>query len=42
MDLLAELNREGATIVQVTHNAANAAYGQRILKLLDGWLEPND
>jgi ABC-type lipoprotein export system ATPase subunit len=42
MELLAELNRDGATIVQVTHNAANAAYGQRILKLLDGWLEPNE
>jgi ABC-type lipoprotein export system ATPase subunit len=42
MELLAELNRDGATVVQVTHNAANAAYGQRILKLLDGWLEPND
>ncbi len=42
MELLAELNRDGATIVQVTHNAANAAYGQRILKLLDGWLEPSD
>jgi ABC-type lipoprotein export system ATPase subunit len=42
MELLAELNRDGATIVQVTHNAANAAYGQRILQLLDGWLEPDD
>jgi ABC-type lipoprotein export system ATPase subunit len=42
MELLAELNRGGATIVQVTHNAANAAYGQRILQLLDGWLEPDN
>lgn len=32
-----ELNRQGTT-VQVTHSEANAAYGNRILRLQDGWL----
>ena len=39
MDLLAQLNREGTTIIQVTHNEDYAAYGQRIIQLKDGWLE---
>ncbi|MCK9488967.1 MAG: ABC transporter ATP-binding protein [Xanthomonadales bacterium] len=39
MELLAELNREGATIVQVTHSLANAGYGSRTLQLRDGWLQ---
>ena len=38
MDLLAELNREGTTIIQVTHNEDYAAYGQRIIQLKDGWI----
>ncbi len=38
MDLLKELNREGTTIVQVTHNEAYAAYGDRIIQLRDGWI----
>lgn len=42
MELLAELNGEGATIVQVTHNADNAAYGQRVVELQDGWLKEAD
>ena len=37
MDLLKKLNREGTTIIQVTHNESYAAYGQRIIKLKDGW-----
>lgn len=36
MDLLKRLNLEGVTIVQVTHSEANAAYGSRMLHLLDG------
>lgn len=36
MTLLAELNGQGTSIVQVTHNPDNAAYGQRILELFDG------
>ncbi len=39
MQLLAKLNREGTTIVQVTHNDKYAAYGTRIIKLKDGWLD---
>lgn len=38
MDLLAELNREGMTIIQVTHNPDYAATGKRRVELLDGWL----
>ncbi|MFB9066785.1 ABC transporter ATP-binding protein [Pseudofulvimonas gallinarii] len=38
MELLAELNREGATIVQVTHSPQNATYGNRTVHLQDGWL----
>ena len=38
MELLAELNGEGTTIIQVTHNEDNAAYGNRTLQLFDGWL----
>jgi ABC-type lipoprotein export system ATPase subunit len=38
MDLLMELHRTGATIVQVTHNEAHAARGDRIVQLRDGWL----
>ena len=39
MDLLHELNREGMTIVQVTHNEDYAREAQRILRLSDGWLD---
>jgi ABC-type lipoprotein export system ATPase subunit len=39
MDLLVELNREGTTIVQVTHNPEYAARGRRRVDLRDGWLE---
>ena len=38
MELLKELNEEGTTIIQVTHSEKNAAYGKRILNLLDGWV----
>ena len=37
MGLLKKLNREGTTIIQVTHNEDYAAYGNRIIKLKDGW-----
>jgi len=37
MDLFKKLNQEeGITIIQVTHSEVNAAYGSRILHLLDG------
>jgi putative ABC transport system ATP-binding protein len=38
MTLFKELNRQGTTIVQVTHSEKNAAYGHRIINLKDGWL----
>jgi putative ABC transport system ATP-binding protein len=38
MDLFKRLNDEGTTIVQVTHNENWAAYGHRIIKLVDGWI----
>jgi len=38
MDLLKQLNDEGTTIVQVTHNEEYAAYGDRIIQLRDGWI----
>lgn len=39
MELFARLNAEGTTIVQVTHSEKNAAYGNRIIRLKDGWLQ---
>jgi ABC-type lipoprotein export system ATPase subunit len=39
MDLLHELNREGMTIVQVTHNEDYAREARRIVRLSDGWLD---
>lgn len=38
MELFRQLNREGTTIVQVTHSEANAAYGSRTIQLHDGWI----
>ncbi|HEV2175749.1 MAG TPA: ABC transporter ATP-binding protein [Terriglobia bacterium] len=38
MELFKKLNEEGATIVQVTHNEAWAAYGDRIINIVDGWI----
>lgn len=41
MELFQTLNREdGVTIVHVTHSDVNAAYGNRVLRLKDGWMEP--
>ena len=39
MKLFKRLNSEGTTIIQVTHNEKYAAYGKRIIKLKDGWME---
>lgn len=36
MDLLAQLNREGTTIVMVTHSDRDAAYAGRVVHLFDG------
>ncbi|HEY6931110.1 MAG TPA: ATP-binding cassette domain-containing protein, partial [Thermoanaerobaculia bacterium] len=39
MRLFQRLNEEGMTIIQVTHSEENARYGQRIVRLRDGWIE---
>jgi putative ABC transport system ATP-binding protein len=40
MELFTKLNKEdGVTILQVTHSEKNAAYGNRIIHLLDGRVE---
>jgi len=36
MNIFKKLNEEGVTIIQVTHSEKNAAYGSRIINLLDG------
>ena len=36
MDLLAELHREGTTIIMVTHSQHDANYADRIVNLFDG------
>jgi len=38
MEIFKELNAAGTTIIQVTHSEKNAAYGKRIVQLLDGWI----
>ena len=39
MDIFKELNKDGVTIVQVTHSEKNAAYGSRVINLSDGQIE---
>ncbi|MFC2158020.1 ABC transporter ATP-binding protein [Acidobacteriota bacterium] len=39
MGIFKELNEHGTTIIQVTHSEKNAAYGKRIINLLDGWVQ---
>ena len=36
MELLSELNREGTTIIMVTHSQHDASYASRIINLFDG------
>ena len=36
MEMFSKLNKEGVTIVQVTHSEKNATYGSRVVNLLDG------
>jgi ABC-type lipoprotein export system ATPase subunit len=38
MEIFSQLNKEGTTIVQVTHSEKNASYGSRIVSLLDGMI----
>jgi putative ABC transport system ATP-binding protein len=39
MELFKRLNEQGTTIVQVTHSETNAAYGDRVINLFDGWMK---
>ena len=36
MELLSELNRQGTTIIIVTHSQRDATYAHRVIRLLDG------
>ena len=38
MELFKQLNAAGTTIIQVTHSETNAAYGNRVVQLKDGWI----
>lgn len=38
MELFRQLNQKGTTVVQVTHSEVNAAYGDRVIRLKDGFL----
>ncbi|HEY9138183.1 MAG TPA: ABC transporter ATP-binding protein, partial [Terriglobus sp.] len=40
MQLFTELNREGTTVIQVSHSMENARFGTRIIELRDGWMTP--
>lgn len=42
MKLLKKLNDEGMTIIQVTHSEENAKYGNRIVRLKDGYLKEDE
>ena len=38
MEKFKELNESGTTIIQVTHSEANAAFGNRVINIVDGWI----
>ena len=38
MEMLKELNEQGTTIIQVTHDEKVAEYGNRLINLADGWM----
>src|SRR5690348_2313257 len=38
MEVFKKLNEAGTTIIQVTHPETNASYGDRIIKIEDGWI----
>jgi len=39
MELFRQLNQQGTTIIQVTHSETNAAFGSRVIRLRDGFIE---
>ena len=40
MQLLTQLNKEGTTVLMVTHSERDAGYAQRVINLLDGQVVP--
>ncbi|MDH5399419.1 MAG: ABC transporter ATP-binding protein [Cyclobacteriaceae bacterium] len=42
MEIFKKLNKEGMTIIQVTHSETNAQYGSRIVRLKDGAIVTDD
>ena len=38
MEVFKKLNDAGTTIIQVTHSESNAAYGHRVINIVDGWI----
>ncbi len=42
MDIFQQLNKEGMTIIQVTHAEENALRGKRIVRIVDGMLESDE
>jgi ABC-type lipoprotein export system ATPase subunit len=42
MELLSQLNSEGITIIQVTHNEEFARFGKRIIRIADGLVLSDD
>ena len=42
MELFTQLNKEGMTIIQVTHSEKNAQYGSRIIRLEDGAINTDE
>lgn len=41
MKLLRQLNKEGSTIVMVTHSQRDASFADRVVRLLDGKIQPS-
>jgi putative ABC transport system ATP-binding protein len=39
METFKQLNVSGTTIIQVTHSETNATYGNRVIQIVDGWIE---
>ena len=42
MELFTRLNKEGTTIIQATHSEKNASYSNRIIHLLDGFIDKEE
>lgn len=42
MELFEEINREGRTIIMITHDTAIASHAKRIIRILDGYLSEQE